>query len=274
MSDSIMPVSVPNGDGFGGFGGGMGMLTGLLFGGLLGGGWGGFGYGNRGGFGAGQVGADVAIQGSLDHVSDQVQQGNLMNLQGQNQIQQGIAGAAGLVQNGIYQNSLSNLQGQNQQTVANLQGFAGVGQQICCSTGRLSQEIDRAGDQTVAAINAANIQGMNNTQVLNEKLCQTNQNILQQGYEERLQAQGLASQLQAQHADLSGQIYREGCQTRELQREIQSQAIRDKLAEQQAENAALKAQLNLQSQLQAQTLYLVNRLQPTETAPAATTAAG
>ena len=32
--------------------------------------------------------------------------------------------------------------GVTQNTIANLQGFSGMGQQLCCSTGRLSQDID------------------------------------------------------------------------------------------------------------------------------------
>ena len=136
---------------------------------------------------------------------------------------------------------------------------------MCCATGRLSQEIDQTGDMATAAINQANIQSMQNTQQLGEKLCQINNNITSQGYESRLQAQALAAQLQNQHAQLSAQISEENCKDRELMRDIQAQAVRDQLTQAQAQNAALVAQLNLQNQLQQQTLYLVDQLKPATT---------
>ena len=128
--------------------------------------------------------------------------------------------------------------------------------------------INSTGDAITGAINQGTISGLQSNANLAEKLCCINNNITSQGYENRLQAQSLASQLQNQHADLSRQIFQEGCANRELQREIQSQAIRDKLAEAQAKNASLEAQINLQGQLQAQTLYLINQLKPVTTATA------
>lgn len=128
--------------------------------------------------------------------------------------------------------------------------------------------INSTGDAITGAINQGTISGLQSNANLAEKLCCINNNITSQGYKNRLQAQSLASQLQNQHADLSRQIFQEGCANRELQREIQSQAIRDKLAEAQAKNASLEAQINLQGQLQAQTLYLINQLKPATTAAA------
>jgi len=243
MGEMQLPTIVENG-GFGGAGAGMGagFIGGLVLGSLWGGnGWGGFG--NRG---AGQVGADVALAGSIQNVGNAVQAGTISQLQS----------AAGVTA------------GINANTVANLQGNAALGQQICCSTGRLSQEIDSNGDQATAAINAANIQSLQNTQQLSNGLANLGQAITSQGYESRLQAQSLAAQLQSQHAALSAQISDENCKDRELMREIASQAVRDKLAEVQGENAALKAQINLQSQLSSQTLYLIDQLKTTTTAAA------
>ena len=70
-----------------------------------------------------------------------------------------------------------------QGTIANLQGFSGVGQQICCSTRRLWQEIDAAGDQTMAAINAGTIQSLNNTARIEGGLANIGQAVTNQGTE-------------------------------------------------------------------------------------------
>ena len=253
MSDSVALPVMENG--FGGAGMGAGFIGGLVLGSIWNGGWGGWGNNGRG---AMQAGADVALANAVEHVGDQVNQGTISQLQSANQLGLQIA------------NSNANTVGAvNQNTIAGMQGTAQLAQQMCCSTGRLSQEIDQTGDMTVAAINQANIQAMQNTQALGEKLCGINNNITSQGYENRLQAQALASQLQQQHAQLSAQISDGNCKDRELMREIAAQNVRDQLAQAQAQNAALVAQINLQSQLQQQTLYLVDQLKP-----AATTTAG
>lgn len=244
MAEMNLPTMIDT-NGFGGAGLGAGFIGGLVLGSIWNGGWGGFG-GNR----AGQVGADVAISNQLEHVSDQVQQGALSAVQSAGATQMQIANTGAGITAGI-----------NQQTIAQLQGQAGLQQQICCATGRLSGEIDQTGDQVTGAINVMNSQ-------MADRLCAINSSVINQGYEARLQAQGLASQLQQQHAQLSAQIASENCQDRELMREIAAQQVRDKLAEAQAENAALKAQINLQGQLQAQTLYLVDQLKPAATAAA------
>ena len=289
MAEMQMPTIIETGkdrdNGWGGnaWGAGAGAFIGSMFGN---GGFGGWGNAR----GAGQIGADVAIQNGIQNLGNQVQQGNLMNLQGQNQLQQGVSGAAADVTNGIYQNALSNLQGQNgiqmqiansgaaitngqsQQTIANLQGqnaqnvnmlqgFAGVGQQLCCLGGKLSQEIDQTGDQINASIQNGTVQGMRNTQQISDRLCQTNQNILNQGYENRLLGQNLASQLQGQHADLKAEIIKQGCQDREVMREIANQAVRDKLAEANAKIANLETRQALTDSNQSQTLYMMNRME-------------
>lgn len=278
MSDMSMPTIIETGknnnDGWGGnaWGAGAGAFIGSMFGNGGFGGWGGY-------RGAGQVGADVALQTGLQNLSDQVHNNGLTglqsagqvqqaisntalaNLQGQNGIQMQVANTGAAITGGMAQQTISNLQGQNQQNINTLQGFAGVGQQICCSTGRLSQEVDTAGDQITAAIGV-------NSQMMADRICQTNQNILSQGYENRIQAQNLASQLQGQHADLKATIIEQGCQDRETMREIAAQAVRDKLNEVQNELAAQKAQNNLTQQLQNQTLYLIQQLKTTAAAGA------
>jgi len=248
MGEMQLPTIVEQG-GFGGAGAGMGagFIGGLVLGSLWGGnGWGGWG-GNRG---AGQAAADATLANSIQNVGNQVQGAAISQLQSANQLGLQVANSV------------------NANTVAQLQGNAALGQQMCCATGRLSQEIDNTGDQTVGAINAANIQSMQNTQQLSNGMSNLGQAITSQGYESRLQAQSLAAQLQSQHAALSAQISDENCKDRELMREIAAQAVRDKLAECQNENAALKAQINLSGQLQAQTLYLIDQLKTTTTAAA------
>lgn len=234
MAEMQLPTIMETGNGFGGMGAGLGGLIGGL---VLGSIWGGNGWGGWGGNGrAMQAGADVALANQMEHVSDQVQQAAISNLQSANGTQMQIANSAAGVTAGVTQN-----------TIANLQGFAGVGQQLCCATGRLSQEIDTAGDQTVAAVNMAN------------------QNISAQGYENRIQAQAIANQLQNQHADLKATIIEQGCQDRETMRQIADQQVRDKLNECQNELAAQRAQNNLTAQLQNQTLYLISQLKTTTT---------
>ena len=283
---TIIETGKNNDNGWGGnaWGAGAGAFIGSLFGN---GGFGGWGYGNRG---AGQIGADVALQTGLQNLSDQVHNNGLTSLQGDNGIQQAVSNAAAGVTGGIYQNALSNLQGQGatqmqiantgaaisggmaQQTISNLQGqnaqnvnmlqgFAGVGQQFCCLGGKLSQEIDQTGDLINASIQNGTVQGMRNTQQISDRLCQTNQNILNQGYENRLLGQNLASQLQGQHADLKAEIIKQGCQDRETMREIANQAVRDKLAEANAKIANLETRQALTDSNQSQTLYMMNRME-------------
>lgn len=290
---TIIETGKNNDNGWGGnaWGAGAGAFIGSLFGN---GGFGGWGYGNRG---AGQIGADVALQTGLQNLSDQVHNNGLTSLQGDNGIQQAVSNAAAGVTGGIYQNALSNLQGQGatqmqiantgaaisggmaQQTISNLQGqnaqnvnmlqgFAGVGQQLCCLGGKLSQEIDQTGDLINASIQNGTVQGMRNTQQISDRLCQTNQNILNQGYETRLLGQNLASQLQNQHADLKATIIEQGCQDREVMREIANQQVRDKLAEAQAKIVQLETQNYVNQSNSQQTLYLINQLKPAATAAA------
>ena len=238
MADTTM-VPVMDGSGFGGFNGaglGAGFIGGLVLGSIWNGGFG--GWGGRG-MAPGQAVADTTLANAIEHVSDQVSQGNLSQVQSANALGLQIANAAAGVTAGINANTVASMQSQN-----------AMQQQLCCCCNTLTREIDNVGDQTVAAINAAN------------------GNIIAQGYENRLQAQGLAAQLASQHAELSRQIFEENCKDRELQREIQSQAVRDQLAQAQATNAALTAQINLTNQLTAQTAYLVSQLKPAETAAA------
>ena len=252
--DTPMVVETGN-NGFGGFGGAgwMGALGGLILGSM----WGGNGWWGGNNRGAGQAAADVTLASGIQNLSNQAQQNAISTLQSANGVAMQVANSAADTTQAI-----------NQNTISALQSNAGLSQQLCCSTGRLSQEIDATGDQTVAAINQANIQSMQNTQLMADRLCGVNQNISSQGYETRLLAQQLASQLQAQHADLKATIQNENCQDRELMREIAAQAVRDKLAETEAALQAKTAEINLTNQLSNQTLYLISQLKTTTTTAA------
>ena len=219
MSD--LPMVVSDNNGFGGANMGAGFIGGLVLGSLWNGN--GFGFGGNG-RGVNAV-ADVGLANAIEHVSDQVNQG-----------------------------TISQLQSASQQQLATM----GVGANISNSIGSNARD-------TQAAINAVNVTSLQNTQQLSNALCNVNQNITNQGYEARLQTQALAAQLADQHASLSRQIFEENCKDRELARELATQSLRDKLAESQAQNASLLAQINLTNQLTAQTAYLVDQLKPAAT---------
>ena len=221
MTDSVMPTVLDTNGGFGGANMGAGFIGGLVLGSIWNGN--GFGFGGNG-RGVNAV-ADVGLANAIEHVSDQVNQG-----------------------------TISQLQSASQQQLATM----GVGANV-------ANAISSATRDTQAGINAVNVTSLQNTQQISNALCNVNQNITNQGYEARLQAQALAAQLASQHADLSRQIFEENCKDRELTREIATQALRDKLAEAQSQNAALLAQINLTNQLTAQTAYLVDQLKPAAT---------
>lgn len=239
MDTIQLPTLIEGNNGFGGASLGAGFIGGLVLGSIWNGG--GFGpWGNRG-MSSGQGVADVALQSGIQNLTNQVQQGNISQLQSTNAIGMQIANSSADVTAGINANTVTALQSQN-----------ALQQQICCCCNNMMREIDNTGDQTVAAINTVG------------------SNVIAQGYEARLQNQALAAQLAGQHAELSRQIFEENCKDRELQREIQSQAIRDQLTQTQAANAALTAQINLTNQLTAQTAYLIDRLTPATAARTAT----
>lgn len=256
-----MPTIVETGkneNGWGGnaWGAGVGGFIGSMFGN---GGFGGWGWGNRGN--AGQVGADVALQNGIQNLSNQAQQNAIATMQASGQTQRQVADTGFAIQGGQYQQTIANLQGQNQQNLAMVQGFGGVGQQLCCLGKSIAQDIDQTGDQLNAAIQQNTVQGMQNTRDIGDKLCMTNQNITNQGYQNQLQTKDVLAAMAAQHADIRALIQNENCQDRELIREVATQQVRDKLAETQAELAAQKAQGNLTNQLQNQTLYFMQQMQ-------------
>ena len=259
---SEMPTIIETGknnneNGWGGnaWGAGVGGFIGSMFGN---GGFGGWGYGNRN---AGQVGADVALQNGLQNLSNQVQQNGMTQLQAEGQTQRQVADTGFAIQGGQYQQTIANLQGQNQQNLAMAQGFGGVGQQLCCLGKSIAQDIDQTGDQINGSIQQNTIQGMQNARDIGDKLCMTNQNITNQGYQNQLQTKDVLAQMAAQHADIRALIQQENCQDRELMREIASQQVRDELAKANAKIAALETKSVCQETNQNQTLYMMNQIQ-------------
>ena len=248
MTDEITHTIMPTGTGWGG------TALGAGFGGLLGswlgnGGFGGFGGANRAGIGY-DTGALNGIQGQLNNLSGQVANADrdlLMQTSQQNQFvgnlvnstDDAIVGAvntaSGNLQQGIYNNALHQVQGQGETNLAMCQGFGSVNAGITGATAQLQSS-----------------------------LAQINNNITAQNYENRLQAQQLASQQQACCCEVKRTIEREGCLNRELQRQIQSEAMAVALADAKNQNASLLAQINLSNQLNAsqsaQNQYLITML--------------
>jgi len=155
---------------------------------------------------------------------------------GNQAIQGSLCNLGQTVQNGIFQNTLSQVQGQASTNLGMCQGFNGVNAGIAGATA-----------------------------VVQSSLADVNNNITAQNFENRLQAQQLASQQQNCCCQVLRAIEQEGCANRELQREIQTQNIRDQLAVSQAENQSLKAQLFSTNAMAAQTATIINALKPTTT---------
>ena len=229
---TIIETGKDNGNGWGNgpWGAGVGAFIGSMFGN---GGFGGWGWGNGGR--AMQAGADVAMANQMEHVSDQIQQVAISNLQSANGTQMQIANTG------------------NAQTVATMQAQNGIQQSLCQLGGRLSGEIDANGDQITAAIGV-------NSQMMADRLCGLNQSVINQGYQNQLQTKDVLTQLQGQHADLKATIIEQGCQDRETMREIAAQAVRDKLAEANAKIANLETRQALTDSNQNQTLYMIDRI--------------
>ena len=231
----------PN-SGFGGLGSGFvgGIIGGMLFGN------GGYGFG--GGAGRGAIGYDTgAINGmanQLNTISSQISNadrdllmqtassnqfvGNLVNLTG-DAIVGSINSNARDIQAGIFQNTLTQTQNQGSTNLAMTQGFGGVNSSI---------------DKGVGLLNSS---------------------IVEQSYENRLQAQQLASQQQACCCEVKTAIEREGCANRELQREIQYQNKVDELAQSRAREAVLANQLFTQNVVGNAVTSIINALKPATT---------
>ena len=232
----------PGNMGFGGLGSGFigGIVGGLLFGN---GGWG----GNRAGVGY-DTGAINGIANQLGNVQTQIANADrdlLMQTSNSNQFVGNLVNQTGdaivtavnengrATQEGIFQNTLTQTQNQAATNLAMCQGFNGV-----------------------------------NTTV-NQGVGVLNNNITEQGYQSRLQAQQLAAQQQACCCEVKTAIEREGCANRELQREIQYQNKVDELNQSRAREAVLANQIFTTQALGNAVTTIINALKPATTTAAA-----
>jgi hypothetical protein len=219
MSD-VEHTYVDTNNGFGG------PALGAGFGGLIGS-W--FGQGMNGnGFGGGNNNTYVANQ--LSAIQSQAVSNGLATQQAVNSAAQTTTEAINSngrdTNNAIYASNLVNVQGQ----------------------GNTQLGIAKIGTDFTAAIMGL---GAN----LAQAIAGVNQNITNQGYENRLSQQQLALQLTQQHNELLKAIDREGCANRELQRQIQTEAIAGALAD-------AKSKVNILEQTQS----IVSQLKTTTTA--------
>ena len=274
MADEITRTMIDD-HGFGGLGLGAGFLGGLIIGNMWNGNW---GFGN-GGYGHGYgVGVQNAIDTSqlanaIEHVSDQVTQGTISDLQNVsnqnmfmgnlvNQTGDAIVSAVNNAQmsttNALNQANLSNLQAQYNANLNNVQALNNVNTTSMQNTAGLQNSLCRmSGDIQNGFCGVTN--------AVNTGVGVLNNNITTQGYESRLNTAQLMAQMQAQCCQLSREIYEQGCANRELQRQIQTEAIASALADAKAQNASLQAQIYFNNSQNAQTAYLIDQLKTTTT---------
>jgi hypothetical protein len=205
-----------------------GPALGAGFGGLIGS-W--FGQGMNGGWGGnGNWANNTFLANQMSAIQSQAVSNGLATQQAVNSAAQTTTEAINSngrdTNNAIYQSNLANVQGQG----ATQLGIANTG-------ANLTQGIMSLGANLAQAI------------------AQVNQNITNQGYEARLQAQQLTGVLTAQHAELLKAISDENCKDRELMRQIQTEGISSALLD-------AKSQVNILKQTQD----IVNQLKTTTTA--------
>lgn len=207
-----------------------------------------------------------AIHENGSNTINAINNANISNLQNSFGLQSAIGATGARITDAV-----------NAASVNEMQNTFGIQNSICNSTGKLAE-----------SINAANINNMQNTfglqnsikdvgNTVQQGFCVTtnainsgvgtlNNTITTQGYENQLNTQRLAAQMQNQCCELSRQIEQEGCKNRELQRQIQTEAITMALADAKAQNAALTAQISFQNSQNAQTAYLIEQLKTTTAA--------
>ena len=220
-----------------------GTALGAGFGGLigswLGNGFGGFGWGNRGNA---NVGYDT---GAINGISQQV-----------NAVQQQIANADRdfLMQTSQQNQFLGNLVNDTTDAIVSAVNMGTNSTQSALFQNTLTQV------QGQAATNLGICSGVN---TLSNAIDSVNNNITEQGYESRLQAQQLASQQQQCCCQVIKTVTDEGCANRELQRAIQYENTRDELAQSRAREAALANQLFTVTAIANQTQAIISALKPT-----------
>lgn len=163
--ESVMPTVVDT-NGFGGAGMGAGFIGGLVLGSLWNGN--GFGFGN----GRGGAVADVGLANAIEHVSDQVNQGTISQLQG-----------AGSINNTINQNARDAQAGLNAVNVTSLQNTQQITNALC----NVNQNITNQG-----------YEGRLQTQQLAAQLAEQHSALSRQIFEENCKDRELMREIQTQ----------------------------------------------------------------------------
>ena len=217
MSD-VEHTYVDTNNGFGG------PALGAGFGGLIGS-W--FGQGMNGnGFGGGNNNTYVANQ--LSAIQSQAVSNGLATQQAVNTAAQTTTEAINSngrdTNNAIYQSNLTSVQNQGNTNL----GIANLGKDFMTAVMGLGANLSQA-------------------------LAGINQNITNQGYEARLQAQELANKQQQCCCQLLQKIEQEACANRELQRQIQTEYIAGALADAKSKVNILEQTQSIVSQLKTTT---------------------
>ena len=163
--ESVMPTVVDT-NGFGGAGMGAGFIGGLVLGSLWNGN--GFGFGN----GRGGAVADVGLANAIEHVSDQVNQGTISQLQ-----------SAGSINNTINQNARDAQAGLNAVNVTSLQNTQQITNALC----NVNQNITNQG-----------YEGRLQTQQLAAQLAEQHNALSRQIFEENCKDRELMREIQTQ----------------------------------------------------------------------------
>ena len=163
--ESVMPTVVDT-NGFGGAGMGAGFIGGLVLGSLWNGN--GFGFGN----GRGGAVADVGLANAIEHVSDQVNQGTISQLQ-----------SAGSINNTINQNARDAQAGLNAVNVTSLQNTQQITNALC----NVNQNITNQG-----------YEGRLQTQQLAAQLAEQHSALSRQIFEENCKDRELMREIQTQ----------------------------------------------------------------------------
>lgn len=163
--ESVMPTVVDT-NGFGGAGMGAGFIGGLVLGSLWNGN--GFGFSN----GRGGAVADVGLANAIEHVSDQVNQGTISQLQ-----------SAGSINNTINQNARDAQAGLNAVNVTSLQNTQQITNALC----NVNQNITNQG-----------YEGRLQTQQLAAQLAEQHNALSRQIFEENCKDRELMREIQTQ----------------------------------------------------------------------------
>ena len=223
MSEEVSKTYVDTNGGLGGpaLGAGFGGLIGSWFGQGMNGGWGGNGSNN------------TYLANQLSAIQTQAVSNGLTTNQAINSSTQATTEAINSngrdTNNAIYQANLANVQNQGNTNL----GIANLGKDFTAAVMGLGANLAQA-------------------------LAGINQNITNQGYEARLQAQEIANKQQQCCCQMLQKVEQEACANRELQRQIQTEAIAGALADAKQRNTILEQNGIMGAQFTALSTALTN----------------